>query len=432
MTQILTGVKIQGMAFAFLSELLNKKIKDSEGKMVGKVTELVTTITDPPEPYPEISGLIVNHKKQRKFIKITGEELLKLSLEPSLRLTSTAPEPLVIKENQILVREMLFDRQVVDVKGAKVERVNDIHIVIWENRCHLVHVDVGFTGLSRRLGFEKPVRAISKFFGHELKDEFISWKYVQLLQGHEGLSPVKISLLHEQIHQLHAGELADIIEDLDHNERLIFMRTMQPEEAAEVLEEADQKVQSEVLRDLEAEIAADILEEMDSAAAADAMEDIPEDAQKGIMAAMEAESRETLQILGRAEEETAASLMTVDFISCPESSSIDQAFEALKTAAAEIDTLSYVYCLDKQGRLTGVVSVRDLILAGREQELTGIMHPRLAKVSAADDYGTVAEQFFKYRFKALPVVDPEGRVEGIIDFYQSFDELLPYYNKLAA
>lgn len=311
------------------------------------------------------------------------------------------------------------------------ERVNDIRISICTDKLRLVNVDVGFTGLARRLGFESSVRLLAKPFGKQLKDELIDWKFVHPLpESHT--SPIHISLRQEQLKQLHAGELADIIEELDRDERITLVQSMDAEDAADALEEADISVQMSVLRDLDTELAADILEEMEPAIAADVMDKLPEESQQSIMAAMDVEERAQIELLVRAETDTAASLMTVDYISCPQSFTFGMALEMLKQKADEIDSINYIYCTDEASRLVGVVSLRWLLLSEPATPLSEIMNQRLATLSPDDDLNTVANQFLKLRFKSLPVVGGDGRVEGIVTFLHSFDELLPYYHKLAS
>lgn len=421
--------------FTYISDILTKKVRDVQSRNLGRVVDLVALTPDRPERYPEVKGLVLHAAGEQKYLEVSGGELLELMRAQTLNrpvdnLIPYTPQP---ANKQFLLREILYDRQIVDVKGAKVERVNDVQLIVADNRAYLVHVDVGFTGLLRRLGFERGLRALTRVFKQEIKDELISWRYVQPLHEQEATAGrVKINVRQEEMRDLHAGELADILEELDRDERLVLVRTMDAEEAAEVLEEADPKVQTEILRDLHPDLAADILEEMEPAAAADAIEELPEDAQEAVMQKMERQHRETMELLMVAEEKTAAALMTVDFITCSAAATVEQAFAKLRAQAEEVELITYVYCTDEQGKLAGVVSVRDLLLAATSAPLTEVMHPRLASLASSDNYETVAEQFLKYRFQALPVVDHSGKMEGIVTFSHSFDELLPYYYKEAA
>jgi magnesium transporter len=150
------------------------------------------------------------------------------------------------------------------------------------------------------------------------------------------------------------------------------------------------------------------------------------------MAAMDDEERAQIEILIHAKEDSAASLMTVDFISCPDTHTVSQALELIRKYADEVESIAYVYCTDEEMHLTGVISLRDLILASPGEVLANVMNKRLITLSLDDDWDAIATQFMKLRFRALPVVDSEGRMLGIVTFLHSFDELLPYYSRLAA
>ncbi|MFH0729534.1 MAG: CBS domain-containing protein [Pseudomonadota bacterium] len=419
--------KCPKVSYCFLSDLLEKKIHDKEGNLIGRFYDIVATFDD---RYPDIEGVLVSKAGLKICLSIHAIDILSLVYAKTATIIIDPPPLFQPGERHFFVRNILYDRQIVDINGAKVERVNDIRISVCDNKHRLVNVDVGFTGLARRLGFESSVRMLAKPFGKHLKDELIDWKFVHPLPE-SATSPIHISLRQEQLKQLHDGELADIIEELDRDERITLVQSMDAEDAAGALEEADINVQMSILRDLDTELAADILEEMEPAVAADVMDKLPQDAQQSIMAAMDIEERAQIELLVKAETDTAASLMTVDFVSCPQTFTIGMALEMLKENADEIDSINYIHCIDETSRLVGVVSLRWLLLSEHATPLTEIMNQRLATLSPDDDWSTVANQFLKLRFKSLPVVGEEGRVRGIVTFRHSFNELLPYYHKLA-
>jgi CBS domain-containing protein/sporulation protein YlmC with PRC-barrel domain len=424
------GHRQEQRTFCFLSQLLGRKVFGPDRRLLGKIEDLLATVT---ERYPEIESIVLRRKAERVLIPATSRGLLVIVAEHELILSAeVTPARYARAENQFLVREALYDKQIVDVNGAKVERVNDVQVLVYAEKPFLVHVDVGFTGLTRRLGLEGGIRSLARAFGRPIKDELIGWKFVQTFPESGTPTALQVTLRQEQIKQLHAGELADIIEELDRDERLALVRSIGPEDAADALEEADLAVQTSVIRDLDTELAADILEEMEPAVAADVIEELPADAQKSIMAAMEDVERAQLELLAQAEEETAASLMTVDFVACSDALTAADALAEVRRQAEEVEYITYLYCVDDEKRLRGVVSLRDLILSEPGVLLAEIMHQRLATLGREDDWDTVADQFWKLRFKAIPVVDPEGRVEGIVTFRHSFEELIPHYHKLAS
>lgn len=421
------GGSANGFQFCFLSDLLGKKFYAKGGRFMGRLDDVIASVSP---VSPELEGIMLK-KGGAKFTFATQNlRLMDVAKARHVTMTQEQPASLLLKETHFLVRETLYDKQILDVNGAKVERVNDVHLLLAENRAFIVHVDVGFTGLSRRLGIGGVLQRLAGFMGKQPKEDLIPWKFVQPLPERIP-GPIQLMLRQEQIKKLHPGELADIMEDLDRDERLSLVQTIGAEDAADVLEEADIAVQTSVLRDLDTDLAADILEEMEPAVAADVIEKLPDDAKASIMAAMEAEERAQIEMLAQAEEDTAASLMTVDFISCHKDWTSEDALQLIRESADEIESITYLYCLDEQSRLSGVVSLRDLILSQPDALLSETMNQRLVTLKPDDDYETVAGQFLKLRFKALPVVDENCRILGIVTFQHSFDELLNHYKRLA-
>jgi magnesium transporter len=430
MVQPMPGMRNAKPKFCFLSELLGKKLYGQDYGLIGKLVDLAAAGCD---RHPEITGVVLVRNGSRRYLPVRSIDLMSLARSKRYLLIDDESTTSFPDERPFLVREILYDRQIVDINGAKVERVNDVRIFIDSHGIPCLDaVDVGFTGLIRRMGWEVGLRRLVRsLLRRQLRDELIDWRLVQALP--EGVpGPVHISLKQEQIKQLHAGELADILEELDREERISLIQSISVEDAAEALEEADIDVQTAVLRDLDAETAADILEEMEPAAAVDVIDMLPASAQESIMAAMDEEDRSRLEPLVQAEAKTAASLMTVDFLFCSETLTAAQALAMLREKAEEVEFITYVHCLDDASRLTGVASLRNLLLAEPDANLLNVMKRRVATLDPDDDWETVANQFLKYHFKALPVVDESGRVAGIVTFKHSFDELLSYYHRLAS
>lgn len=430
MVQSLSGRNGVTVTFCFLSDLVGKKVYAQDYGSIGKVVDLIAA---PDDRQPEIKGLMLVKSGSRLYFPVEKIDLLGLARSKKFIITQDQATKVFPAGRHFFVRETLYDKQVVDINGAKVERVNDVRIVfVTGGPPHLDAVDVGITGLMRRMGWEVSLRRwVKRWRGKQLKDELISWTLVQPLPENVP-GPIQISLKQEQIKQLHAGELADIIEELDRDERVSLVQSLSAEHAAEALNEADLDVQTAVLRDLDTALAADILEEMEPATAVDVIDNLPEEAQQTIMAAMDEEDRSRLEPLVQAETDTALSLMTVNFLSCQENFTVSQALDFVRRNAEEIDSITYVYCVDAASRLTGVASLRELLVAELDQTLAEIMNRRLAVLKPDDEWETIANQFLKYRFKAIPVVEEDGKVPGIVTFMHSFDELLTYYHRLAS
>jgi magnesium transporter len=314
------GKMDQGLKeFYFFSEFLNRRVFDTAGLRVGKISDLVA---ERAEPYPMIKGMVVRTKGRKMFIPwekiIQIEPRFALSEQELIDLKSPLPE-----KDIILLREEVMDKQIVDTFGAKVVRVNDLHFLRVDSRLRLVHVDVGFRGLMRRVGWEKLVdQALRWLFSYVLPNQFISWKYVQLLSGSDLLH---LSVSQKKLSHLHPADLADIIEDLSGRDRSAIFHALDTETAAEALEEIDPKIQKAILETIPLEKASDIVEEMSPSDAADLLGDLPEERVEEILEGMEQEKAEDLRELLVHPDETAGGLMTTAYLSLTPSVTVETA-----------------------------------------------------------------------------------------------------------
>ncbi|NWG02033.1 MAG: magnesium transporter [Syntrophaceae bacterium] len=408
----MTGLKMEQALkeFYFFSDFLNRKVYNPSHQKIGKIADLVAERTD---PYPMIIGMRVRIKRKMKYLPwekiIHIEPWFTLSEEELSDLETTPPE-----RDIILLREEVMDKQIVDTFGAKVVRVNDLHFLRVDSRLRLVHVDVGFRGLMRRVGWEKIVDHVLRWlFSYVLPNQFISWKYVQLLSGSDLLH---LSVSQKKLSHLHPADLADIIEDLSGRERSAIFHALDAETAAEALEEIDPKIQKALIETIPVEKASDIVEEMSPSDAADLLADLPGERAEEILEGMEQEKAEDLRELLVHPDETAGGLMTTAYLSLTPEVTVETAIGRLKSEAADLDIIDYIFVVDEEEVLKGVVSIRDLLTAHSHQTLSEIQPSRVVSVKLEEDQNEVVEAFAKYGFRALPVVDEEGHLKGVISF----------------
>jgi magnesium transporter len=405
--------------FYFFSEFLNRGIYSPSGRRIGKITDLLAGRA---EPYPMIIGLMVR-TRGRKMV-LPWEKILQI--EPQLTLAEKDLVDLKTSlpgKDIILLREGVMDKQIVDTFGAKVVRVNDLHFLRVDSRLRLVHVDVGFRGLMRRVGWEKIVdQALRWFFSYVLPNQFISWKYVQLLSGSD---LIQLSVSQKKLSHLHPAELADIIEDLSGRDRSAIFHALDAETAAEALEEIDPRIQKALIETIPVERASDIVEEMSPSDAADLLGDLPEERAEEILEGMEQEKAEDLRELLVHPDETAGGLMTTAYLSLTPGVTVETAIARLKAEAPNLDIMDYIFIVNEEEILHGVVSIRDLLTAHSHQTLAEIQPTRVVSVKLDEDQKEVVEAFAKYGFRALPVVDEEGHLKGVVGFRSVLDVLAP-------
>ena len=407
--------------FYFFSDFLNRRVYNSLGLKVGKLSDLVA---ERAEPYPMIIGVVVRTKRGEKRIYLPWEKILRI--EPQVTLSEDGShgfQASLPQKDIILLREEVMDKQIVDTFGAKVVRVNDLHFLRVSSNLRLVHVDVGFRGLMRRVGWEKVVdQALRWLFSYDLPNQFISWKYVQLLSGSDLLH---LSVSQKKLMHLHPADLADIIEDLSSRERSAIFHALDTETAADALEEIDPKIQKSLIEEIPVEKASDIVEEMSPSDAVDLLHDLPEERAEEILEGMEQEKAEDLRELLGHPEETAGGLMTTAYLSLTPGVTVEAAIARLKAHAPDLDIIDYIYVVDEEEVLQGVVSIRGLLAAHSHQPLSEIQAPRVVSVKPDEDQKEVVEAFAKYGFRALPVVDEGNHLIGVIGFRSVLEVLAP-------
>jgi len=167
------------------------------------------------------------------------------------------------------------------------------------------------------------------------------------------------------------------------------------------------------------------VEEMSPSDAADLLADLPEERAEEILEGMEQEKAEDLRELLVHPEETAGGLMTTAYLSLTSEITVETAIARLKTEAPNLDIMDYIYIVDEEEFLQGVVSIRDLLTSQSHQSLSEIQLPRVVSVKLDEDQKEVVEAFAKYGFRALPVVDDENHLKGVISFRNVLDVLAP-------
>ncbi len=406
--------------FYFFSHFLNRQVSSPSGQKAGRIVDLVAERT---EPYPKLVGFVLQSRQREKFF-LPWERIARI--EPRIALIedgSLLDRSSISEKDNILLREEVMDKQIVDTFGAKVVRVNDLHFLRMNSHLRLVHVDVGFRGLMRRVGWERGVDKILRWlFSYDLPNQFISWKYVQLLSGSDLLH---LSVSQKKLSHLHPADLADIIEDLSGRERSAIFHALDTETAADAMEEIDPKIQKAIIETIPVEKASDIVEEMSPSDAADLLGDLPEEKAEKILEGMEQDKAEDLRELLEHPDETAGGLMTTAYLQLTGDAVVETAMARLRAESEELDIIDYVFVVDKEEVLQGVVSIRDLLTAQPQQSLSTLLASRVVSVKLGENQKDVVEAFAKYGFRAVPVVDDENHLRGVISFRSILEILAP-------
>jgi magnesium transporter len=407
-------------SFLFFSSLLEKSVYDANGVLVGRLSDLAVSVA---YMFPPVVAFVVQRGRWEPFA-LTGRwsDVADISgPEVRLKVPIQALTPSKLDTaGEILVREALLDKQIVDMNGAKVVRVNDLHFLkLGQCELRLIHVDVGTRGLIRRMGWEPAidslVRRIAPRARHLGAERLIRWQYVQPLSLDPKAHNVRLSVMQKQVKELHPADIAEILTDLDTHQRATMFRSLDAETAADALAEVeDPRIQTQLLETVSQEHAADILEEMHPDEAADLLSELPQETSSALLTKMEADEAQDVRELLTYAPDTAGGMMTTDFLALPADLTVEETFTRLRALAPDVEVIYYLYAVDPEKRLVGVLTLRHLILAQPDTRLRDIMISNPARVHHTDSRDTVAEIVEKYDLLALPVVDDGDVLVGMI------------------
>ena len=403
----------------FVSEILKKPVLDPKGEEIGKLKDLVIVKG---EPLPKVSALII--EKKNKIFKLPWTDLNIFNKRIiSANVYGETLQPYELNEKDLILVRDILDKQIVDANGAKVVRVNDVKLQGYNSEAVLIAVDVGARGIMRRLGVERGGEDLMKLFKKHLPYNLISWNYIQPLEPK--LTKISLTVPRQMVSELHPADIAEIISQVSHKEGASFFKGLDVETAAGALSELQPDVQAAIITGMETEKAADIIEEMPPDEAADVLSDLPMDKAKEILESIEKEEAEDIQELLSHEEDTAGGLMINEFIAYLPETKVKDAVMKFRRDAEEVETVYYIYVIEANEKLIGAVSLRDLLLADPDARLTDIMETKLKTVTPDTDEMEVAEIISKYNLVALPVVDTEGFLLGIVTIDDVIDRILP-------
>jgi len=223
-----------------------------------------------------------------------------------------------------------------------------------------------------------------------------------------------IPALQSIVDHIHSADLIEIIEDLDEHQRHIMFKALDTEEAAEVLEDIDSDLFSEILKVLTVKDKRDILDEMSHDDIADHLSELDDARRDEIMTFLDDDDADDVRELMIYDEDTAGGLMTTEFISLEEDFTVTEAIEHLQKNAPDAETIYYLFVINDHEKLSGVISLRDLIIGQPDEKVKDLMNTRVISVNVSDDQEEVAKVVSKYDFLAVPVIDDLDHMKGII------------------
>jgi CBS domain-containing protein/sporulation protein YlmC with PRC-barrel domain len=401
---------------AFLSEIIGRPVIDLDGTAVGKLTDIVVRPWGE-FPHPFIEGVEIQGKGETRILPLAAVAALLSPVIPLKYRLDDAPS-FDMKKDDILLSRDVLDKQIIDTDGARVVRVNDVELVRVNGTIYISNVDVSWVGLMRRLGLVR----LAHFLSGHLKTKGIAWDDVELMRRDQEMH---LRVPAEKLHELHPADLAEIVRDLNKLESGQLLDTLDVPHLADTLEEVESAFQAELVEHMPDEKVADLLEEMEPDEAADLLGDLPEARKEGLLALMEKDDADDVRKLLAYPEDSAGGIMTTEYASIKPDLTASEAIKELRGMAEEVETMFYVYVVDATQCLVGAFSLNNLIFARPGQMVSDFMTKHLISVNLADDQETVAQTVAKYDLLAVPVVDDQNHLHGIVTADDALDKIIP-------
>lgn len=399
----------------YLSQVLGRPIRDLEGERVATIKDVIVRLGE--EDHPPVTGFVARYRRRDFFlprwrIAEFGEQGARLNSDIlDLR-------PFVRRESEVLLARDVLDKQLIDVDGKRVVRVNDVQLIEAGNEWRVTGADVSLQGLWRRL---LPMG----FVGSGRPVEVIDWADVGYLATDAAVVQLKSSS--DKLARLHPVEIARLAEALSYHHGSEIVEALDDETAAETLEEMPAERQARIIGDMDGERAADILEWMSPDEAADVLGDLPEEKAEQLLGLMEGEEKADVAELLPYEDDTAGGLMTTEFVTLPRDLTVGEALARLREMAETPNMIYYLYVVETENswKLVGVIALRSLILADPGVPLEEVMRDDFQTAHPDDSAREVAQKIAEYNLLALPVLDEEREILGIVTVDDAMEILLP-------
>ena len=395
----------------FLTELLGLKVYDLKGRRIGVVKDaaLVPLVDEVRVDRYLVSG-------GWTWLTVRYDQIRSISLN-GIYLRDENLTPYHADEYMLRMVRDLLDQQIIDAQGRKVVRVNDVTFEMHHenegDQLWVLEVDIGIRSIFRRLlqGVVPP-RWIRRMQGR-IPPHSIRWEFCNILEP-DPQRRLRLNISNRLLEDMHPADLADIVENLSPQDREAIFENIDHEVAAETLTEVEPSIQASILESLETEKAADIVEEMSPDHAADVLAELEEQTSEEILEEMEHAPKSEVQELLEYDEDTAGGMMNTEYVALNENATVADALKALRENDALLENLNTLFLVDAGEHLKGTVPLARLFLHEGATPLATLAVETLIDVPVEERQDRVTELFDKYNLLALPVVDDDRKLTGVI------------------
>ena len=417
----------------YLTQILDKRLVSPTGEKIGKIVDAIATLEG---RLPSVRALVARIDGTERYLPYDAMDFDEDPAGPvgsghiqsDIRLRKPLAEipPYQPQNDDLRLRRDVLDKQIVDVQDYRVVRVSDVRLAECGEHYCVVGVDASLRATLRRLGtVSRPIEAAARLIRRPLRSNLIAWDDVQTLEPGSAGGRIRLKVSHDKIAQLHPADIADIVEQLSPQQGAEVIEALDTETAAEAIAEAEPETQVSIMQQLDDQTATEIITEMEPDDAADLLDDLPDAFSDELLEHMGQEEAEDVKELMAYDEDTAGGLMTTELVAIPAHLTCEDTINRLRELAPKAETIYYVYVVDDEERLVGVLSLRDLVISAPSRRVSDVMVKNVIHVYVEDHADQVAQIIGRYNLLAVPVVSEEEKLLGIITVDDTMERLLP-------
>jgi CBS domain-containing protein/sporulation protein YlmC with PRC-barrel domain len=385
------------------------------GKRIGKLEDLAIVDLD---KFAEVTHVCIGRPFGQSTIYVPWDTVRSLSGKEVIvdvdNIESYAGDP---PQGFVLLKDQILDKRVLDIEDRELEVVYDVKLALKNGKLYVIEVDLSKYSLLRRIGLRWLAELIYRS-SEKSKDQIVPWSLVEPLPEQLGSfkGDLKLKILKEQFAEMPPADVADILEELDHDERVAIFNGLETAHASDTLEELDPSVQRPLVASLPKEKVVRLIDEMTPGQAADLLAVLPMSESEAIIKLLDKEDSIKIKSLLDEEEAKIVDLAVSDYLSFPADMTIETVRREFKRNAMGREHIGYVYVLDQDRKLIGVLDLRDLLTANDESLLKDVMISNVISLNPQNSLKEAHEMFARYNLRALPVVDENDRMMGVLPY----------------
>jgi len=398
----------------YLSELLGAKAV-VVGKKIGKLSDLMAVDRD---KFAEVTHVIIVRPFGEKTLLVPWEKVRALSNETmALDISDVKPYEIEVPEGALLLKDHILDKKVIDINDTEVEVVYDLILVKTHNKLIVTSVDSSRYGRMRRFGFRRSADSRASK-AEEQTSEIIPWLYVAPLSPSLSTfkGEIKLKVLRERLAEVRPVDLADMIEELDREQRMAVFSQLETAQASDTLEEIDPNVQRELVPYISMDQMSLLINQMSPGQAADFLSALPAADASELIELLNKETKEKVRSIMEKQEEHAVNYATQHFVRISPDITVEQAQNQYHLMAKNQDIVMYLYVVDTDGKLLGVIDIKELLAASDTAFIRDVMITNVISLRPDSTLKEAYSLFDRYEFRAIPIVDGDEKVVGVITF----------------